>query len=103
MAYGSHVQNDQLDHSCNREENYGVHPAAAPTFSVHSVEAPEIWLPLEVVGTEVVYIPTGTVLAYNLTAVAEADMWSDTVLVGTSADADKMLEGVRPELVETSD
>jgi hypothetical protein len=55
------------------------------------------------VGTEVVYILTGTVLAYNLTAVAEADMWSDTVLVGTPADADKVHEGVRPELDETSD
>ena len=76
---------------------------AAPTSSAHSAEAPEIWLPLEAVGTEVVYIPTGTVLAYNLTAVAEADMWSDTVLVGTPADADKVHEGVRPELDETSD
>ena len=76
---------------------------AAPTSSAHSAEAPEIWLPLEVVGTEVVYIPTGTVLAYNLTAVAEADMWSDTVLVGTPADADKAHEGVRPESDETFD
>ena len=54
-------------------------------------------------GTAVVYIPTGTVLAYNLTAIAEADMWSDTVLAGTLADADKVHEGVRPELDETSD
>jgi len=65
---------------------------AAPTSSAHFAEAPEIWLSLEVVGTAVVYIPTGTVLAYNLTAVAEADMWSDTVLVGTPADADKAHE-----------
>ena len=71
--------------------------------SAHSVEAPEIWLPLEVVGTGVVYIPSGAVLAYNLTAVAEADMWSDTVLVSTLADAYKVHEGVRPELDETSD
>jgi len=76
---------------------------AAPTPSAHSVEAPEIWLPLEVVGTEVVYIPTGTVLTYNLTAVAEADMWSDIVLVGTLAEADKVHEGVRPKSDETSD
>ena len=76
---------------------------AAPTSSAHSAEVPEIWLPLEVVGIAVVYIPTGTVLAYNLTAVAEADMWSDIVLVGTLADADKVHEGVRPELDETSD
>jgi len=55
------------------------------------------------VGTEVVYILTGAVLAYNLTAIAEADMWSDTVLVGTPADAGKVHEGVRPELDETSD
>ena len=75
---------------------------AAPTSSAHSAEAPEIWLPLEVVGTEVVYIPTGTVLADNPTAVVEADMWPDTVLVGTSADADKVHEGVRSELYETS-
>ena len=75
----------------------------APTSSAHFAEAPEIWLPLEVVGTVVVYIPTGTVLAYNLTAVVEADMWSDTVLVGTPADADKVCEGVRPESDETSD
>ena len=54
-------------------------------------------------GTAVVYIPTGTVLAYNLSAVAEADMWSDTALVGTLADADKAHEGVRSELDETSD
>ena len=54
-------------------------------------------------GTEVVYTPSGVVLAYNLTAVVEADMWSDTVLVGTPADADKVHEGVRPELDETSD
>ena len=76
---------------------------AATPSSEQSAEAPEIWLPLEVVGTEMVYIPTGTVLAYNLTAVAEADMWFDTVLVGTPADADKVHEGVRPELDETSD
>ena len=76
---------------------------AAPTSSAHSAEAPKIWLPLEVVGTEVVYIPTGTVLAYNLIAVVEADMWPDTVLVGTPADADKAHEGVRSELDETSD
>ena len=74
-----------------------------PHFFAHSAEAPEIWLLLEAVGTEVVYTPSGAVLAYNLTAVVEADMWSDTVLVGTPADADKMHEGVRPELVETSD
>ena len=54
-------------------------------------------------GTEVVYTPSGAVLAYNLTAVVEADMWSDTVLVGTPADADKAHEGVRPESDETSD
>jgi len=76
---------------------------AAPTSSAHSAEAPEIWLPLEVVGTEVVYIPSGAVLAYNLTAVAEADMCSDTALVGTPADADKVHEGVRLESDETSD
>lgn len=76
---------------------------AAPTSSAHSTEAPEIWLPLEVVGIEMVYIPTGAVLAYNLTAVAEADMWSDKVLVGTPADADKVHEGVRSELDETAD
>ena len=76
---------------------------AAPTSSAYFAEAPEIWLPLEVVGTAVVYIPTGTVLAYNLTAVAEADMWSDTVLVGTPADAGKVHDGVRSELDETSD
>ena len=75
---------------------------AAPTSSAHSAEAPEIWLPLEVVGTEVVYIPSSAELAYNLTAVVEADMWSDTVLVGTPADADKAHEGVRSELYETS-
>ena len=40
-----------------------------------------------------VYIPTGAVLAYNLTAVANAGMRSDTVLVGTPADADKAHEG----------
>jgi hypothetical protein len=55
------------------------------------------------VGTEVVYIPTDTVLADNPTAVVEADMWPDTVLVGTPADADKVHEGVRPESDETSD
>ena len=71
--------------------------------SAHSAEAPEIWLPLEVVGTEVVYILTGTVLAYNRIAVVEADMWPDTVLVGTPADVDKVHEGVRSELYETSD
>ena len=54
-------------------------------------------------GTEVFYIPTGTVLAYNLTAVADADMWSDNVLVSTPADAYKAHEGVRSELDETSD
>ena len=54
-------------------------------------------------GTEVAYNPFGTVLAYNLTAIAEADMWSDNVLVDTPADADKVHEGVRPELDETSD
>jgi len=76
---------------------------AAPTSSAHFAEAPEIWLPPEAVGTEVVYNPSGAVLAYNLTAVVEADMWSDTVLVGTPADADKAHEGVRPESDETSD
>ena len=76
---------------------------AAPTIFTHSAEAQEIWLPLEAVGTEVVYILTGTVLAYNFTAVAEADMWSDTVLVGTPADADKVHDGVRPESDKTSD
>ena len=75
---------------------------AATPSSAHSAEAPEIWLPPEAVGTEVVYIPTDTVLAYNLTAVAEADIWSDTVLVSTPADADKVHEGVRSELYETS-
>ena len=76
---------------------------AAPTSSAHSAEAPEIWLPLEAMGTEVAYIPSGAVLAYNLTAVAEADLWSDTVLVGAPADADKGHEGVQPELDKTSD
>ena len=66
---------------------------AVPTSSAHSAEAPEIWLPPEAVCTEVVYIPSDAVLAYNLTAVMEADMWSDTVLVGTPADADKVHEG----------
>ena len=50
-----------------------------------------------------VYIPTGTVLADNPTAVVEADMWPDTVLVGTPADAGKVHEGVRLESDETSD
>jgi len=76
---------------------------AATPSSAHSAEAPEIWLPPEAVGTEVVYIPTDTVLADNPTAVVEADMWPDTVLVGTPADADKVHEGVRPESDETSD
>ena len=76
---------------------------AATPSSEQSAEAPEIWLPLEVVGTVVVYIPTGTVLADNPTAVGEADMWPNTVLVGTPADADKAHEGVRPESDETSD
>jgi len=76
---------------------------AAPTSSAHFAEAPEIWLPLEAVGTEAVYTPSGAVLADNPTAVVEADMWSDTVLVGTPADADKAHEGVRPESDETSD
>ena len=76
---------------------------AATLSSAHSAEALEIWLPLEAAGTEVVYTPTSTVLAYNLTAVAEADMWSDTVLADTPADADKAHEGVRPESDETSD